>query len=82
MRFRLRRVGYWNPTLEELTMKYPVIANYTPKVKKDGVYVTFSSLKKLKEFIDEIWEEIILAPGSDDLEIYDDYRGLSGVRFI
>lgn len=74
MRFRLSRVWFFNPTLEELTMKYPVIANYAPKVKKDGVYVTFSSLKKLKEFVDEIGEEIILAPGSDGLEIYDDYR--------
>ena len=54
MRFRLSRVWHWNPTLEELTTKYPVIANYTPEVKKDGIYVTFSSLKKLKEFIDEI----------------------------
>ena len=74
MRFRLSRVWRWNPTLEELTTKYPVIANYATKVKKDGVYVTFSSLKKLKEFVDEIGEEIILAPDSDGLEIYDDYR--------
>jgi hypothetical protein len=74
MRFRLSRVWLWNPTLEDLTTKYPAIANYAPKVKKDGVYVTFSSLKKLKEFVDEIGEEIILAPDSDGLEIYDDYR--------
>lgn len=74
MRFRLRRAWYWKPTLTELTMKYPVILNYTPEVKKDGVYVTISSLEKLKEFIDEIGEEIILVPGSDDLEIYDNYR--------
>ena len=74
MRFRLSRVWRWNPTLEELTTKYPVNANYAAKHKKDGVYVTFSSLKKLKEFVDEIGEEIILAPDSDGLEIYDDYR--------
>lgn len=74
MRFRLSRVWFWNPTLEELIMKYPVIANYAPKVEKDGIYVTCSSLKKLKEFVDEIGEEIILSPGSNDLEIYDDYR--------
>ena len=75
MKIQIYRALNYRPNCEELLEDYPALANYNFEMDKSGnCYVTITSLKQLKQLVKEINKEIILFPGLDGIEIYDEYR--------
>lgn len=93
MKFCLNITSIGYPSYAEAIRRYPCLGDekykmYMTKVRNninnsewDITYIDISSMAKLKELIDEIGREVIIAPPRkwrDEkhcvLEIYDDYR--------
>lgn len=75
MKFQVYRSLDYRPNYEKMLEAYPALVNYNFKTDKDGnSYANITSLKQLIQMVKEIGQAIILSPGNNDIEIYDDYR--------